>query len=129
MSERPRFQTGSDMVSSSTTEWPRLAKRARRKTGWRERATWPEKAMHFAASAGVKCCEKGMPVTTNFDTYRKLRMAEAPEAIDIHIMDSGDDAPRGTGETSLPPFIPALTSAIYRASGKRIRRLPITEAL
>jgi isoquinoline 1-oxidoreductase beta subunit len=82
-----------------------------------------------AAKYGNMVFEKGVPVTNNFDTYRKLRMAEAPEEINIHILDHGDDAPRGTGETSLPPFIPALTSAIYRASGKRIRRLPISESL
>ncbi|WP_020400775.1 xanthine dehydrogenase family protein molybdopterin-binding subunit [Kordiimonas gwangyangensis] len=82
-----------------------------------------------AAKYGNMVFEKGVPVTNNFDTYRKLRMAEAPEEINIHILDHGDDTPRGTGETSLPPFIPALTNAIYRASGKRIRRLPIVESL
>ena len=82
-----------------------------------------------AAKYGNMVFEKGVPVTNNFDTYRKLRMAEAPEEINVHILDFGDDTPRGTGETSLPPFIPALTNAIYRASGKRIRRLPISENL
>ncbi|WP_262689559.1 xanthine dehydrogenase family protein molybdopterin-binding subunit [Kordiimonas aestuarii] len=82
-----------------------------------------------AAKYGNVVFEKGVPATNNFDTYRKLRMAEAPLDIDVHILDFGDDTPRGTGETSLPPFIPALTNALYVASGKRVRRLPISEAL
>lgn len=82
-----------------------------------------------AAKYGNMVFERGVPVTNNFDTYRKLRMDEAPLEIDVHILDFGDTSPRGTGETSLPPFIPALTNAIFAASGKRIRKLPIMEAL
>ncbi|WP_417450706.1 molybdopterin cofactor-binding domain-containing protein [Kordiimonas sp.] len=82
-----------------------------------------------AAKYGNMVFESGVPVTNNFDAYRKLRMDEAPMDIDVHILDFGDDTPRGTGETSLPPFIPALTNAIYNACGKRIRRLPIAESL
>lgn len=73
--------------------------------------------------------EQGVPVSNNFDSYTKMRMDEAPADIDIHILDMGDTEPRGTGEVSLPPVIPALTNAIYAASGRRVRHLPINENL
>ena len=73
--------------------------------------------------------ERGVPVSNNFDTYQKMRMNEAPTDIDIHLLEMGDTEPRGTGEVSLPPVIPALTNAIFAASGKRIRTLPISENL
>jgi isoquinoline 1-oxidoreductase beta subunit len=81
------------------------------------------------AKYGNVVLKDGVPVRNNFDSYRKLRLAEAPNEIDIHILDFGDATPRGTGETSLPPFIPALTNAIFSASGKRIRALPIADNL
>lgn len=82
-----------------------------------------------AAKYGNLVFEAGVPITNNFDTYRKMRMNEAPPEVNIHIMDFGDTEPTGTGEVSLPPLIPALTNAIYAASGKRIRTLPISENL
>jgi isoquinoline 1-oxidoreductase beta subunit len=78
-----------------------------------------------AAKYGNLVFRNGAPVTNNFDSYRKLRLDEAPTVIDVQILDLGDSEPRGTGEVSLPPFIPALTNAIYAACGKRIRELPI----
>lgn len=71
--------------------------------------------------------EAGVPVTNNFDSYRKMRIDQAPREIDIHFVDRGDTEPRGTGEVGLPPVIPALTNAIFAASGKRIRELPISK--
>lgn len=82
-----------------------------------------------AAKYGNYLFEDGVPVTNNFDTYRKMRIDEAPSVIDVHIMDFGDTEPRGTGEVSLPPLIPALTNAIFAASGTRVRTLPISENL
>lgn len=82
-----------------------------------------------AAKYGNYRFEAGRPVTTNFDSYQKMRIGEAPPDISVHIMDFGDDTPRGTGEVALPPVIPALTNAIFAASGKRIRTLPIAKAL
>ena len=72
-----------------------------------------------AAKYGKIVFEKGVPTTNNFDTYRKMRINEAPAHVDTYIMDFGDTEPRGTGEVSLPPVIPALTNAIFAASGKR----------
>lgn len=82
-----------------------------------------------AAKYGKWELDKGRVVTNNFDTYPKMRINEAPANIEIHIMDFGDTEPRGTGEVSLPPIIPALTNAIFAASGKRVRTLPIVDNL
>lgn len=82
-----------------------------------------------AAKYGKWVLDRGRVATNNFDTYAKMRIDEAPSKIDMHIMDFGDEEPRGTGEVSLPPIIPALTNAIFAASGKRIRKLPISENL
>jgi isoquinoline 1-oxidoreductase subunit beta len=64
----------------------------------------------------------------NFDTYEVARMPEAPGAIDVVIIDN-DGPPGGVGEPGLPPFAPALCNAIFAATGKRIRRLPIGSRL
>ncbi|MEX0299053.1 MAG: molybdopterin cofactor-binding domain-containing protein [Kordiimonas sp.] len=82
-----------------------------------------------AAKYGNWRLERGVPVSNNFDTYTKMRMDECPDDIEIHLLETGDTEPRGTGEVALPPVIPALTNAIFAASGKRVRTLPISENL
>ncbi|WP_286830657.1 MULTISPECIES: xanthine dehydrogenase family protein molybdopterin-binding subunit [Kordiimonas] len=82
-----------------------------------------------AAKYGNFRFEDGVPVTNNFDSYQMMRIGEAPPEINVRIMDFGDEDPRGTGEVALPPLIPALTNAIFAASGKRVRTLPISENL
>ncbi|WP_417456710.1 molybdopterin cofactor-binding domain-containing protein [Kordiimonas sp.] len=64
----------------------------------------------------------------NFDSYVMARMDRAPKKIEIHLMES-DGHPTGMGEPAIPPFAPALMNAIYNATGKRIRRLPIGDQL
>ncbi len=59
----------------------------------------------------------------NFDDYPLLRLAETPE-IHIHLIES-TELPGGVGEPGLPPVAPALTNAIFAASGRRIRELPV----
>jgi isoquinoline 1-oxidoreductase subunit beta len=59
----------------------------------------------------------------NFNDYRVLRLNETPE-IDIHIIPS-DAPPGGIGETGVPPVAPAICNAIFAATGKRLRSLPI----
>jgi len=65
---------------------------------------------------------------SNFHDYRLLRMNQSPFTFDVHIIPSRE-APGGIGEPGTPPAIPALCNAIFAATGKRIRRLPILEAL
>jgi len=60
---------------------------------------------------------------TNFNNYRILRNNEVPE-IDVHLVDS-DETPGGIGEAGVPPVAPAVCNAIYAATGKRLRELPI----
>lgn len=66
----------------------------------------------------------GAVVERNFDSYRMMRIDGSPKAIDVHIVDSARD-PTGVGEPPVPPLAPALCNAIFAATGKRIRRLPI----
>lgn len=67
--------------------------------------------------------KNGAAEQANFDTYRMLRMNEAPRAIEVHIMEN-DEAPGGMGEPGLPPIAPALANAVFDLTGKRIRTLP-----
>ena len=80
-----------------------------------------------AALYGEITFEEGQPQQANFDTYPILRLADAP-AIDVFIINS-DGPMGGIGEPGTPPIAPAVCGAIYQASGKRIRRLPISAAL
>ena len=66
---------------------------------------------------------KGAVVQGNFDDYEPLRMHEMP-AVEVHIVPSRE-APGGIGEPGLPPLAPAVANALFAATGKRIRRLPI----
>jgi isoquinoline 1-oxidoreductase beta subunit len=67
--------------------------------------------------------DKGRVVQGNFDDYAPLRMEETP-AVEVYAVPS-QEAPTGIGEPSVPPVAPALCSAIYAATRKRIRALPI----
>ena len=65
----------------------------------------------------------GQVADTNLDTYTPLRMADVPE-LDIHFADSTEH-PTGLGEPPLIAVPPAIGNAIFAASGRRIRDLPI----
>ncbi|MBO3698023.1 molybdopterin cofactor-binding domain-containing protein [Roseivirga sp. E12] len=67
--------------------------------------------------------KNGAAQEANFDTYRMLRMNEAPRDIQVHLMEN-NEAPGGVGEPGLPPIAPALANAVFDLSGKRMRILP-----
>jgi isoquinoline 1-oxidoreductase beta subunit len=76
-----------------------------------------------AALHGAITVSRGRVTQTNFNNYPMLRMDEMP-VIETHIVPS-EEKPTGAGELSTPPVVPALCNAIFAATGKRIRRLPI----
>ncbi|WP_335341374.1 xanthine dehydrogenase family protein molybdopterin-binding subunit [Flagellimonas ochracea] len=61
----------------------------------------------------------------NFDTYELLKMAEVPE-IEVYFVDN-ENAPTGIGELAVPGLAPAVLNAVYAATGKRIRDLPLKQ--
>jgi isoquinoline 1-oxidoreductase beta subunit len=76
-----------------------------------------------AALFGAITVEKGAIAQGNFDGYRVLRMNEAP-SVEVHLVPS-TDSPKGVGEPGVPPIAPAVANAIFAATGKRVRKLPI----
>jgi isoquinoline 1-oxidoreductase beta subunit len=79
-----------------------------------------------AALYGKITFKDGRVEQGNFDTYPMLRMSEMPK-VEVHILKSSSHA-TGMGEPGLPPLAPAITAAIFKATGKRIRKLPIDPA-
>jgi isoquinoline 1-oxidoreductase subunit beta len=76
-----------------------------------------------AALKGQITIEKGRAQQSNFNDYDLVRMNEMP-TVEVHIMPS-NEAPGGCGEPGVPPIAPAVCNAIFAATGKPIRRLPI----
>jgi isoquinoline 1-oxidoreductase subunit beta len=79
-----------------------------------------------AALFGKITIKNGIPVQGNFDTYRMVRLAEAPK-IDVHLVPSGGKVWGGAGEPATPPIAGAVANAIFAVTGKRIRSLPIID--
>lgn len=88
-----------------------------------------EGAINFALSAvlyGEIDLEKGRVRQSNFHDYRMVRIHEAPE-IEVHVVKS-TERHGGVGEPGVPPMAPAVGNAIFAATGRRLRRLPIRPA-
>ncbi len=83
-------------------------------------------AIIYGLSATLKSkitIDDGKVVESNFDDFDVIRMDETPK-IKVYLVDS-DKPPKGVGEPGLPPIAPAVTNAVYAATGKRFRQLPI----
>jgi isoquinoline 1-oxidoreductase beta subunit len=76
-----------------------------------------------AALKGEITIANGRVEQANFNDYDMVRMNEAPQ-VEVHIMESSD-GPGGIGEPGTPPIAPAVCNAIFAATGKPVRRLPI----
>jgi isoquinoline 1-oxidoreductase beta subunit len=68
----------------------------------------------------------GVITQSNFHNYRLAHMNSAPQHVDVHIVES-DAPPAGVGEPGVPPFAPALCNAVFAATGKRVRELPVSK--
>ena len=85
-----------------------------------------ESGIAFGLSAALKgsiTITEGQIEQSNFDNFSILRMDEMP-VVEVHLVEN-PDSPSGIGEAAVPLIAPAVTNAIFAATGKRIRKLPI----
>src|SRR6267142_666727 len=80
-----------------------------------------------AALYGEITLKYGRVLQSNFDTYQMLRIDDAP-TIEVHIVKSSEP-PGGMGETGTSAIVPAIANAIFAATGRRLRKMPIDASL
>jgi isoquinoline 1-oxidoreductase subunit beta len=88
-----------------------------------------ESAINFGLAAALKSAitvDRGRVEQSNFHNYEVLHLNDAPAVIDVHMVPSTEPA-GGCGEPGVPPIAAAVGNAIYAATGKRVRRLPIRD--
>jgi isoquinoline 1-oxidoreductase subunit beta len=78
------------------------------------------------ARSGEITAKNGVIEQSNFSDYPVARINQAPYQTNVYIVDS-DAPPAGVGEPGVPPFVPALCNAIFAATGKRVRELPLSK--
>ena len=76
--------------------------------------------------SGEITVKEGAIEQSNFHNYQVLRMKDSP-AIQVHIVPAAGDPADGVGEAGVPPLAPAVANAIFAATGKRVRRLPVSK--
>ena len=77
-----------------------------------------------AALFGEITIKQGRVQQSNFPDYRMVQLANSPD-IEVHLLESGIEHLGGVGEPGTPPIAPAVCNALYAATGKRVRELPI----
>ncbi|HEX4810014.1 MAG TPA: molybdopterin cofactor-binding domain-containing protein [Bryobacteraceae bacterium] len=88
-----------------------------------------EGGINFALTpvlSGEISVKEGAVEQSNFHNYQVLRMKDAPD-IEVHLVPGADSPSGGVGEGGVPPLAPAIANAIFAATGKRVRRLPISK--
>jgi isoquinoline 1-oxidoreductase beta subunit len=77
------------------------------------------------ARTGESTAVNGRIRQSNFNDFQVARMNDAPVQVNVHLMDS-DALPTGVGEPGVPPVLAAFGNAIFAATGKRVRDLPLS---
>ena len=77
------------------------------------------------ARTGEITAANGRIQQSNFNNFQVARMNDAPRQVNVHLVQS-DALPTGVGEPGLPPVLAALANAIFAATGKRVRELPLS---